>query len=169
MRPGIRRIAFTVALLALVAGVSAGMVFAQTAPPAGPPHGRQTRQHAGIAPGQGGPFQHLNLTDDQKTKIQALVQQQRQAHQSEAQQLRDLQQQLKNAIFADNAPGDTSVIQQQIATLQAQLEGDRVNLEKQIAAILTPDQRKQVRDMPGPFMGGFGMGRGMGMRHAPGF
>ncbi len=165
MKSGIRRIAFVAALLALVAGVSAGIVFAQTAPPPLQQRHAQMRQHAPGMPG-GGPFQHLNLTDDQKTKIQSLVQAQRQAHQSEAQQMRDLQQQLKNAVFADNGPGDTSAIQQQIATLQAQLEGDRVNLEKQIAAILTPDQRKQVRDMPGPFMGG---GRGMAMRHGPGF
>ncbi len=161
MKLGIRRISFVAALVALVAAFSAGIVLAQGAPPVGPRHS-QMRQNAG---GPAGLFQHLNLTDDQKTKIQSLVQAQRQAHQGQAQQMRDLQQQLKNAVFADNGPADTASIQQQITALQGQLEADRVNLEKQIAGVLTPDQRKQVRDMPGPFMGG---GRGMAMRHAPG-
>ncbi len=115
-----------------------------------------------------GMLRHLNLTDDQRTKIQSLMQQQQQAHQTERQKLVDLQQQLRNAIFADAGPGDTAALQQQIATLQSQLQADRVSLEKQIAAVLTSEQRKQVREMPGP---GFGpmMGRGRGMQHGAGW
>jgi Spy/CpxP family protein refolding chaperone len=97
------------------------------------------------------------------------MEQHRQATQSSAQKMRDLQQQLKNAVFADAPDLNTiSQTESQIAALEAQLAADRVAAEKQIAGVLTADQRKQVRDMPGPgpFMGGgpgMGMGRGRGM------
>ncbi len=154
--------ALAIALTALV--VTGAFALGQNPPP--------QRQHRAWQGGPGGPgpmgmLGHLNLTDDQKTRIQSLFEQQRQSHQGDAQKLMDLQQQLKNTIFADGGPGDTSALQQQIATLQAQLETDRISLQKQIAAVLTADQRKQVRDAPGP---GFGrMGRGRGMGHAPGW
>ncbi len=159
MRFEFRRIGFLAALVALVAFVAAGIVFAQTPPPPG----QRMMQHAGR--GQGGFLGHLNLTADQQTKIRTLFDQQREAHQADRQKMQDLRQQLKAAIFADSGPADTAAIQQQIQTLQDRLEADRINLEKQVAQVLTPDQRKQVRDMPGPgpFMGG--RGRGAGMRH----
>ena len=110
-------------------------------------------------------MRQLNLTDDQRTRIQSLMEQQRQAHQGDRQKLMGLQQQMKAAIFADGGPTDTTALQQQVQALQAQLDASRINIEKQIAAVLTPEQRKQVRDMPGGFMGmgGPGMGRGRGM------
>jgi Spy/CpxP family protein refolding chaperone len=160
-----RRAALALALAAVVG--TAALVFAQGTPPPPPQRGQMMGRQGG--PGGPGPMailQRLNLTDEQRTKIQSLLQQQRQSHQGEMQkQMMDLQQQLKNAIFADDGPADdTSAVQQHIASLQAQMEADRINLEKRIAAILTPDQRKQVRSMPGAglLMGGPGMGRGRG-------
>jgi Spy/CpxP family protein refolding chaperone len=161
-----KRVLFSTGLALALAAVAATGTFAFAQ---NPPPGPQRR--AMMGPGRGGPggmgmLQRLNLTDDQRTKIQSLMQQQRQAHQDEAQQMRDLQRQLKNAIFADSSPGDTAALQQQIASLEAQLESDRIALQKQIAGVLTAEQRKQVRDMPGP---GFGpmMGRGRGMGRGP--
>ena len=164
--------ALAIALVAIV--ITGAFVFAQSTPP--PPLQHRPGQMMGRGgpggPGPGGFMQHLNLTDDQRTKVQSLMEQQRQAHQGEMEKMMDLQQQLKNAIFADAGPADTTGVQGQIAALQAQLEADRINLQKQVALILTPDQRKQVRDMPGPgpFMGGRGMGRGqMGPMHGRGW
>ncbi len=166
-----RRVLYPTAFaLALAAIVAAGtLAFAQN-PPSGPPQRRMMAQGRG-GPGLGpmGMLQHLNLTDAQRTQIQSLLEKQRQSHQGDMQKIRDLQQQLKNAIFAESGPGDTAALQQQIATLQAQLETDRIALEKQIAAILTADQRKQVRDAPGPGFGPMMGGRGRGMRRGPGF
>jgi len=161
MRPFVRRAAIALALAAIV--VAGAVAFAQGTPaPQRPMMGQQA------GPGGPGPMRmmrQLNLTDDQRTKIQSLMEQQRQSHQGDRQKLMALQQQLKNAIFADAGPADTTALQQQIQALQAQLEADRVNVEKQIASILTTEQRKQVRDMPGGFMGmgGPAMGRGRGM------
>ncbi len=162
------RIALALALTAIV--VTGAFALGQNPPPQRPHRGTAWQGGPG-RPGGMGMLQHLNLTDDQKSRIQSLFEQQRQAHQTERQKLIDLQQELKNAIFADAGPGDTAGLQQQIATLQAQLENDRIALEKQVAGILTPDQRKQVRDMPGPGFGGpmMGRGRGMAMRHGPGW
>jgi len=165
MNRTVRRAAFALAFAAIV--ITGAFAFAQGTPPP-PQHrpGQMMGRGGPGGPGQAGVMQHLNLTDDQRTKIQSLMEEQRQSHQGEMQKkMMDLQQQLKNAIFADNGPADTGGVQAQIATLQAQLEADRINLQKQVAAILTPDQRKQVRDMPGPgpFMGGRGMGPGFQM------
>jgi Spy/CpxP family protein refolding chaperone len=162
MKPTVRHAAITIALAALF--TTGAIVFAQGTPP---PRRPMMGQQAG--PGGPGPMRmmrQLNLTDDQRTRIQSLMEQQRQAHQADRQKLMDLEQQLKNAIFADGGPADTTALQQQIQGLQAQLEADRINVEKQVAAVLTVEQRKQVRDLPGGFMGmgGPGMGRGRGMR-----
>jgi Spy/CpxP family protein refolding chaperone len=160
----VRPAALALACAAIIAtGV---LVFAQGPPP--PPQHRQGQMMGGRG-GPGGPLQKLNLTDDQRTQIQTLMEQHRQATQSSAQKMRDLEQQLKNAVFADAPDGNAiSQTQSQIAALEAQLAADRVAGAKQIAGVLTADQRKQVRDMPGPgpFMGGgpgMGMGRGRGM------
>jgi Spy/CpxP family protein refolding chaperone len=161
MRSFVFRAAIAPALAAIVA--TGAIAFAQGNPP---PRRPMMGQQAGPGgPGPMGMMRQLNLTDDQRSKIQSLMEQQRQSHQADRQNLMDLQQQLKNAVFADAGPADTAALQQQIQGLQSQLEADRINVEKQIAAILTPEQRKQVRDMPGDFMGmgGPGMGRGRGM------
>lgn len=156
-----KRVLYVTALaLALAAIAATGtLAFGQNPPPQRPMMGQG---RGGPGPGPMAMLRRLNLTDEQETKIQSLTQDQRQAHQGAMQKIADLQQQLKNAIFADGGPANTDALQQQIATLHAQLESDRINLEKQIASVLTPEQRKQVRDMPGP---GFGpmMGRGRGM------
>jgi Spy/CpxP family protein refolding chaperone len=159
---------FTVVALALAAIAATGtFAFAQNPPPQPPMMGQR-----GGGPGGGprGMLRQLNLTDDQRTKVQSLMEQHRQATQDHAQKIRDLEQQLKNAIFADSGPADTTALQGQIAALEAQLQTDRIGLQKQIAAVLTADQRKQVRDMPGPGFGPMmGRGRGRGMGHAPGW
>lgn len=162
MKRVVYRAAPALALVAIL-GVG-GLAFGQN-----PPRQQYQRpmmgQRLGPGPGAMGMLRNLNLTEDQRTKIQSLTQQNRQAHQGDMQKIRDLQQQLKDAIFADAGPGDTAGLQQQIAALQAKLEGHRIDLQKQIAAVLTPDQRKQVREQPGP---GFGMMGGRGMRRGPG-
>jgi Spy/CpxP family protein refolding chaperone len=167
-----KRVVYRAALALALAGIVAtgAIAFAQNppAPPQRRPGAMMGRGGGFAGPGPMGMLQHLNLTDDQRSKVQSLMEQQRQAQQAEMQKMTDLQQQLKNAIFADSGPGDTAALQQQIAGLQAQLEIDRVALEKQIAAILTADQRKQVRDAPGPGLGPMmGRGRGRGMGHGP--
>ncbi len=159
-----KRALYVTAIAFALAAIAATGTFAF---PQNPP-----RQRAMMGQGRGGPgpmgmLRQLNLTDDQRTKIQTLADQHRQAMQDQAQKMRDLQKQLKDAIFADAGPGNTDAVQQQIAALETQLQSDRIAFEKQIAAVLTADQRKQVRDLPGP---GFGpMGRGRGMGRGPGW
>jgi Spy/CpxP family protein refolding chaperone len=166
MNRTVTRAALALGLAAIV--VTGALAFAQGTPP--PPQrrpGQMMGRGGPGGPGQAGVMQHLNLTDDQRTKIQSLMEQQRQSHQGEMQKsMMDLQQQLKDAVFADTPNSDAiTQAQSQIAALEAQLAADRVAMAKQVVAVLTPDQRKQVRDMPGPgpFMGGRGMGPGFQM------
>src|SRR5512146_3192492 len=110
MKPRLNRSALAIVLAALVA--TTPVTFAQNPPP--PPQGRGAGfgqgRGAGFGPGRGGPvggmMQQLNLTADQRTQIQKIMQDHRAATQNDAAAMRDLQQQLKNAIFADN-PADT--------------------------------------------------------------
>jgi Spy/CpxP family protein refolding chaperone len=165
MKPTFRRTAL-IAGLALVVLVPV-LVLAQTQGP--PPQRPGMMGGRGMMAGrQGGPGQgmmFLNLTDQQRTQVQAVMEQHRQATQDSAKQMADLQQQLKDAIFADAGPNDAAIAQVkgQIAVLETQLQAGRIDAEKQIAAILTLDQRKLVRDMPGAgLLGGPGPGRGRG-------
>ncbi len=165
MKRVLYRTTLAVALAAIA--VTGAFAFGQNPPPPQQPGGMMMHGRGGQGPGPMAMLRHLNLTDTQRTQIQSFMQQHRQADQADMQKLRTLQQQLKNAIFADS-PADTSALQDQIASLQAKLQADRIAMERQIAGVLTADQRKQVRDMPGP---GFGpmLGRGRGMQHGGGW
>jgi len=171
MKSTFRRLALTTGL-ALVVLVPV-LVLAQTqgAPPQRP--GMMGGRGMGQMGGPGGPggrgggmmLGRLNLTDAQRTQVQAIMEQHRQATQDSARQMGDLQQQLKNAVFANGGPVPDAITQLkgQIAALEAQLQAGRLDMETKVATLLTDDQRKLVRDAPGagPF-GGPGMGRGRG-------
>ncbi len=165
MKRVLNRTAFAIVFAAVIAATA--VAFAQNPPPQRPGRGAGFGQGRGGPGPMGGALQQLNLTADQRTQIQKIMQDHRQATQNDAQAMRDLQQQLKNAIFADS-PGDTRALQDQIAALESRLQTGRIAAEKQIAAILNPEQRKQVRDRPGPGLMG-GMGMGMGRGRGPGF
>ncbi len=162
MNTSIRRVAMVAALVILVTG---GFALAQQSSTQ-PPQDRQGQMmRGGMGPGGLGPMMlgRLNLTDQQRSQIQALQQQHRTEHQQLMQKMADLQRELRDAIFADNGPDEAraSQAQQQIAQLEPQMQQARVQMEVAVAKILTPEQRKQAREMqPGP--GGRRMGRGMG-------
>jgi Spy/CpxP family protein refolding chaperone len=129
----------------------------------------QTPRHMGpMGRGFGPPpfaFERLRLTEDQKAAIKAL----HEKAPAEPPAAVDLQQQLQQAIFGE--PQNTAAIE----TIKAQLLEEharilqaRIDTERQIAGILTAEQRKQLLEM-GPSRGrGRGMGRGMGMGFGPG-
>ena len=168
MRSTLRRFAFVTGL-ALVVLVPV-LVLAQTQ---GPPQGRGMMGGRGMGGPGGGMFQALQLTEQQRSQVQTIMEQHRQATQDVAKQAADLQQQLKAAIFADGGPNDGAIasLKAQLAGIEAQLQAGRLDMQKQIATLLTPEQRKKVRDMPGmgpfggPGPGGRGRGFGRGFGH----
>jgi Spy/CpxP family protein refolding chaperone len=95
-------------------------------------------------------LRQLNLTETQQEQIKTLTDEHRAQVdlQSSARKLVDLQRALEVAVFADtpdNAQIDqlrVSVAEAEAATLAA-----RVDLQLRIAQILTPEQRKQAREL----------------------
>ncbi len=125
------------ALPALARAQSGGAV-----PPQGP---------HGMGPRPGDRMEALNLTDEQRQQIQTLVADDRAAHQADFENLRTLENQLKNGIFADEGPSASlDAVITQIGTVQATMLQARVALEQAISKVLTVDQRRKMREMPGP-------------------
>ena len=132
------------AAVALATAVSAGA----GQPPAGQrPGGDQGRG------GPGGPLpilRQLNLTDAQRQQIRALTDEQRAQSPAESPRrtLGELQRALRAAIFADTP--DSAQIDQlraSIAEAEAAVLAARVELQLKISQILTPEQRKQAREL----------------------
>jgi Spy/CpxP family protein refolding chaperone len=163
-----RRFGVLAASVVLVAAVSA-----QQPPPSHMPHGQgQAGGGRGMGPGHGpgGPmalFARLNLTDDQKQQVHKLMAGEQQKQQGVMEQMRKLHDQLRDQIFGENGPtGDAKATAQEINRLQGEMMQAHVDMAQQVSAILTAEQRKQIRDMPmGELMGMVPMG--MGQRGGP--
>jgi Spy/CpxP family protein refolding chaperone len=145
----------------LVVGLAAA---GMAQPPAGmPPQGQ-----GGPGMGHGGmmgPMAKLNLTDAQKQQVQAIHKEERATMQADAQKMRDLHQQLRAAIFGDNGPDQNTIatLKTQLAAAQMAMFDHMIATQEKVAGVLTPEQRKQMREMPA----GMGMGHEM-MRHGGG-
>ncbi|MEP6918361.1 MAG: Spy/CpxP family protein refolding chaperone, partial [Acidobacteriota bacterium] len=115
----------------------------------------------GFGPGgPDGPFpllRALNLTDSQREQIRALSQHRRDGTAPQA-TAAGLHRQLQVALMADTPdPQKVEQLKAAIGAATAEELAARVELETQIAQILTPEQRAQARqalDRPGPPAGG---------------
>jgi len=159
-----------VLVAAAVAGLFVVGVAAQTAQPAPPgPRG----QRMGPPPGAGvGPMlrlRGLDLTEPQRDQFRALMEERRAADNPAATRVRELQRALNLQLFSD-APDQGAIEQIKIDLAQAhqQALAERIAFEAKIAQILTPEQRKTLRERieegPGPGM----WRRGPGARRGAG-
>ena len=171
-----RRGASTVVMAAIVVIGLAVAVSAQR-PAAEMRHAAQGNQAMGqmghgagqMAHGRGmGPMAQLNLTDEQKQQVQQLMADAQTRHQGVAEQMRKLHDQLKAQIFADGGPGGgVQATVQQIAELQASMIRAHVEMQEQVSKLLTPEQRKKMREMPGSGMMGMRSMGGPRMHRQP--
>lgn len=148
---------------------------AALAQPQGPPRGRGNAPQGPPPQGRGaGP----QLDEKQREAIRALRGQQ--PNPAQAEQMQKLQAQLQELLLADTP--DTAKIEalkKEIATAQTNALNARINQQLQFAKILTPEQRRAMRErrsrpgqnpmgFRGPrgrgrgFMGPIGRGRGFG-------
>jgi Spy/CpxP family protein refolding chaperone len=102
-------------------------------------------------------LERLGLSDQQGTEVRALLDKNQAGSRSAMEHLRQLEQQLTSVLFSD-APAsgqpDTRPsiedLRSQIAAAQAEALAARIDVESQIAKILTPEQREQLlRDLKG--------------------
>jgi periplasmic protein CpxP/Spy len=104
------------------------------------------RGHRGFHRGRGHDgMAKLNLTDAQRSQLQTIHQNHRQATQPLAEELRQRRQALRQA--QSGATFDEAAVRQQltdIAALEAKLMGERFKMRQEFEAILTPEQKAQL-------------------------
>ena len=147
-----RTVWFSIAAIVLAAAVVVPVI-------AQPPQGGGGRGPGrGMAPGAPfGMLRELNLTDAQREQIRALTEQRRGQADNPRRQAADLERQLQVAVFAD-APDQQKIddLKKAVAAATAEELTARVELQSQIAQVLTPEQRAQAREALGKMGGGRG-------------
>jgi Spy/CpxP family protein refolding chaperone len=124
--------------------VAAVSVYAQDAPEAG---GRPGRMHARW----GGPLRvarALNLTEEQRASVKALMEEHHQSLQPLREQERDLRQQIRQQL--DGGSADPTTIGQ--LTIQAHAVGQQLHqshaaLMERFQALLTPEQKARLEQL----------------------
>jgi Spy/CpxP family protein refolding chaperone len=86
-------------------------------------------------------FKQLNLTDDQKTQLEANKKQRRDQMKTWAEQMKAQREAMRQELMKkDLDMGKVNAIQSQIKTLEAQMTDNRLNSILEVRKILTPEQ-----------------------------
>lgn len=97
--------------------------------------------------GRGGGFASLDLTEEQREKLAAIREQARSRSWGAMGQVRAEQFKLRELLRADPVNAAAVVEQQQkVDELRRQLLKSRIEARNEIAALLTPEQKKRMRD-----------------------
>jgi Spy/CpxP family protein refolding chaperone len=141
---------WTTLAVALLAAVALVTLSAQAQEP---PQGRRPRMGEargfGPGPGQGPILPRLNLTEQQREQVRAIMQESREAGEVPGQKIGQLRRELRAAVFAD-APDAAKIEQLKAAIAEAEAAAldKRVETELKIAQVLTAEQRAEAREMP---------------------
>ena len=112
---------------------------------------QDTNSAAGTRPGRGQILQRiakkLNLTDDQKSQIKAVLGGEKDTLKSLFGQLHDARKNLRAAIHANDAnEAAVRAASAKVASVEADWAVERMKLYGKIAAILTDQQRRKIAD-----------------------
>ena len=100
-------------------------------------------------------LQRLNLTDEQKTKIEALVTANEKENRPTREKMFDKSVELRRLWLKENPDKDKILaVQKEVRTLRDKLEDKTTALRFEIRKVLTPEQQEKLAS--------FGWGRGMG-------
>jgi Spy/CpxP family protein refolding chaperone len=98
--------------------------------------------------GAGGALAALNLTDEQRSKVLAIQEESRKKNWATMGEVRAEQFKLRSMYGTDNLDANKLVEQQKkVDALRQQMFKSRIETHNQIAAVLTPEQRKQLRQL----------------------
>jgi len=159
-------------VLALTAGLGAQAATADDYGPRGPGAGWH-HQEAGFhgGPGRGlarleAAIEQLNLNDEQKTKVRAVVDGARNEFRKTADEMRATRQALRAEMDKDSFDEKAvKALAEKKGALMAQMTVLRASVASQVKAVLTPEQREQLRAEIRPEGGrGMHMGPGRGGR-----
>lgn len=141
------RFRFLAAILAVLVGtvVAKSQTTDDAAPAAPAMHGHHMRR------GMEGHFHFmsakLNLTDDQKTQMKAIMEKERTSLQPLHQQEGQLDQQLRQYVEGNFDQAKVSALAAQKAQIQAQLTVEQARVHNQLYQLLTSDQKDQLKQM----------------------
>jgi Spy/CpxP family protein refolding chaperone len=103
---------------------------------------------------RGGPFARLNLTEQQRTDIRRHEGQSRGDGQGRERVARRPAPAARGAVCRYSDQAQVAALSARLSQVQGNLQTARIQTQEQIAKILTPDQRKLVRERgAGPMMG----------------
>jgi Spy/CpxP family protein refolding chaperone len=139
------RFRLLIAFVAVLMGsVIAKSQTAEDTPPAPP-------MHHGMGMGMEGHLQFLaaklNLTDDQKTQMKAIMQKERPNIQPLHQQEHQLDQQLRQYVEGTFDQAKVAALAGQKAQIQAQMTVEETKIHNQLYQLLTDDQKTQLKQM----------------------
>lgn len=104
------------------------------------------KDHKGGNHKKAGAFKRLDLTDDQKAQIKALRDAFKQQNEGTFQEIKALRDQMKDA--RENQDKERAkAIHEQIKSKMESLRPAKEELQRRIAAILTPEQRAELEKM----------------------
>jgi Spy/CpxP family protein refolding chaperone len=134
------------ALAILMGTVIANAQSTEDAPPPPPMH------HHGMGMGMEGHrmgffAKQLNLTDDQKTQMKAIMQKEHPTMKPLFQQQQQIDQQLRQFVEGPFDQAKVQALATQKAQIQAQLTVAETRIHNQLYQLLTPDQQSQLKQM----------------------
>lgn len=140
------RFRLLIAFLAMLMGsVIAKSQTAEDTPPTPPMHGH------GMGMGMEGHLHFLaaklNLTDDQKTQMKAIMQKEKPTMQPLHQQEHQIDQQLRQYVEGNFDQAKVAVLAAQKAQIQAQMTIEQTRIHNELYQLLTADQKAQLKQM----------------------
>jgi protein CpxP len=139
------RFRLLVAALAIVLGSVVAKSQTTNDAPSPPMHG-----HHGF--GMGGPMmgffaKQLNLTDDQKTQMKAIMEKEKPTMQTLRQQERQIDQQLRQYVEGPYDATKVQALAAQKGQIETQLAVNETRIHNELYQLLTPDQQSQLKQM----------------------
>lgn len=131
-----------VAALAVLMGSLVAHSQTTDAAPAPPMHGHGHGMHR-----MGFLSQKLNLTDDQKTQMKAIMDKEHPAMKALHAQERQVDRQLRQYVEGSFDEAKVQALAQQKAQIQVQLTVAETRIHNQMYQLLTPDQQSQLKQM----------------------
>ena len=135
------------ALAFLLGSAIAKSQTAEDAPPPPPMHGHGM----GMEMGMGHHIQFLsaklNLSDDQKTQMKAIMQKEHPTMKPLHQQMRQIDQQLRQYVEGNFDEAKVQALAVQKAQIQAQMTVQETRIHNQLYQLLTTDQKAQMKQM----------------------
>ena len=142
------RFRLLIAFLAVLMGsVIAKSQTAEDTPPAAPMHGHGMGTGMGIEGHLQFLAAKLNLTDDQKTQMKAIMQKEKPTMQALHQQEQQIDQQLRQYVEGSFDHDKVTALAAQKAQIHAALIVEQTRIHNELYQLLTSDQKAQLKQM----------------------